>query len=136
MTTESPATTGFVSLTGVPPFNAANIPGSWASNTTGKAALTPFPVRTTTSTELTSGISKGTIKLTCAGDTNRSGAAMPPNNTCVPAASVGMGKPLADAVAVARLLPKMVTSDPRAATGTLDALRPVAALTRLPMDGS
>jgi hypothetical protein len=55
---------------------------------------------------------------------------MLPNNTCVPPNCVGRGKVVTVSDVVEKLLPNIVTSDPRAATGTLAALTPVAAFTR------
>ncbi len=54
---------------------------------------------------------------------------MPEKSTCVPPQAVGSGSVRNFKVSLARLVPKMETSSPRDATGTLEALTPVAAFT-------
>src|SRR5580704_6159358 len=127
ITIDSLADTVFVGLTSAPDAITEKIPGSCASNVTAKGVLFPFPFSTIRSTELTSGISKGTCALIWLGDTYSNAAGKLPNTTCTPPKSFGNGKPFALRVTSAKLLPNIDTIDPRAATGILDALRPVAA---------
>jgi hypothetical protein len=117
---------GFEGLITEPDFNATYTHGSCATKITLKAALVPFPFRTIRSTVLRSGSSKGTCALIWPGETYCKGAGMPPRNTCVPLKDVGSGK-LAAVVVLARLLPRTLIRDPRAAVGKPEAGLPEAA---------
>jgi hypothetical protein len=96
-----------------------------ANKVTFKGGLTALPFCTTTSTELTSG------SLIWFGETYSNGAAMPPNNTCVPPIALEKGGASGVSVAFARLVPEMEIISPRATTGILDERMPVAAFTTL-----
>jgi hypothetical protein len=114
-------------------------PGSWISSVTLSGALRPFAFSTTKSTVLTSGSSKGTSALIWLGAANKIGAATSPNQTRVsePGNSVGIATSIElYAVEPDRFVPKMVMSDPRAATGIDDELFWVVGLMSACTDGA
>jgi hypothetical protein len=102
MRTASPGRIGFDVDTGAPFFRTEKTPGSWDTSATFSGALSPDAVRTTASSELPSGSSKGIWTFTCVGETNSRGAATPPKKTRVelPGSSVGAGMPWTAAIVV------------------------------------
>ncbi len=93
------------------------MPGAYSTMLTVCAALDVPLLVTATVPEPPIGASKGTWKLICAGETNSSGAALPSTRTCDPPNVAGSGSPLACAVPLERLEPKIVASVPGVSLG-------------------